>query len=673
MDKTLKAEVEKVFAPDGCLAHVTEGYTPRQSQIEFSKAVADSLEKKQSLVVEAGTGTGKTFAYLVPCIIHGGKVLISTAGKTLQDQLFEKDVPAVLTALGVGAKIAVLKGRANYICLSRFEHAMVEKASTTREELAHLLEIKKFVQITKTGERSDITTVPESSGIWRAVTSTSENCIGKNCPDYENCFVMKAREKAREAAVLIINHHLFLADMELNDQDFVDFLPDFDMVIFDEAHQLPSIATSFFSESISMSEVKNFAQDAYVTAARLVPKGDEWKDYQTKIFNRCNDVRLKATILGAEEESKKSLDEFTDAFLMAEPIQKLALGLQGFIEALKKFAQDNEEITLAVKTGEEILEKLNYWEKALKETVEKDRKPDEFSIKWFNLTPKNVTFSDTKLSYADKFRQYRQEMDRPWILTSATLSVENDFHHFTDDMGLEDAETHSWESPFHYASQGMLYVPTDIPEPNAPYFSDEVAEKIWPLLQKNRGRAFVLCTTLRAVQKISDSLKVQAERANETIPILVQNDAPKNELIRQFKEHGNAILVGSMSFWEGVDIKGEALSMVIIDKIPFPPPDDPVIKGKTNWLKSQNKNHFRELFLPEAITLLKQGAGRLIRDRNDRGMLIICDKRLLTKSYGAMIWNSLPDFARTARLENALAFLEEMSLEKQDKIGEVKF
>lgn len=671
MDKSLKEQVEKVFAPDGNLAHVTEGYTPRQSQIEFSKTVADSLEKQESLVAEAGTGTGKTFAYLVPCIIHGGKVLISTAGKTLQDQLYEKDVPAVLNALGVGAKVAVLKGRSNYICLSRFEHALVENASTTREELSHLLEIKKFVQITKTGERSDITTVPETSSIWRAVTSNSDNCIGKNCPDYENCFVMKAREKAKEADILIINHHLFLADMELSDQDFVDFLPEFDMVIFDEAHQLPSIASDFFSDSISLSEVKNYAQDAYVTAARLVPKGDDWKDYQTKISNRCNDVRLKATILGAAEDSKKSLDELTDAFLMAEPVEKLAAGLNNFIEALNKFSADNEEITLAVNAGQDYLEKLNYWEKALKDTVKKDKKPDEFSIKWLNVTPKNVTFSDTKLSYADRFRKYRLESGKPWVLTSATLSVDKDFHHFTNEMGLEDAASYSWESPFHYASQGMMYVPTDIPEPNAPDFSDEVAEKIWPLISKNRGRAFVLCTTLRAVQKISDALKLQVERANETIPVLVQNDAPKNELIRQFKEHGNAILVGSMSFWEGVDIKGDALSMVIIDKIPFPPPDDPVIKGKTNYLKSLNRNYFRELFLPEAITLLKQGAGRLIRDRNDRGMLIICDKRLLTKSYGSMIWNSLPDFARTAKLENALAFLEEINLDKEDKISEV--
>ena len=534
MDKSLKAEVEKVFASDGCLAHVTEGYTPRQSQIEFSKTVAESLEKNESLVAEAGTGTGKTFAYLVPCIIHGGRVLISTAGKTLQDQLFEKDVPAVLRALGVGAKIAVLKGRANYICLARFEHAMVENASTTREELAHLLEIKKFVQITKTGERSDLTTVPESSGIWRAVTSSSENCIGKNCPDYENCFVMKAREKAREADVLIINHHLFLADMELNDQEFVDFLPDFDMVIFDEAHQLPGIASNFFSESLSLNEIKNYAQDAYVTAVRLVPKGEEWKDYQTKIFNRCNDVRLKAAVLGAE--TKKALDEFADAFLMAEPIEKLAMGLQGFVDSLRKYSADNEELTLAVTTGEEILNKLHFWEKSLKDTVKKDKKKDEFSIQWFSLSPKNITFLDTKLSYADKFRTYRQESGKPWILTSATLSVDKDFRHFIEEMGLEDAQSHSWESPFHYASQGMMYVPTEIPEPNAPYFSDEVAEHIWPLLVKNRGRAFVLCTTLRAVQRFSDALKLQAERANETIPILVQNDAPKNELIRQFKD-----------------------------------------------------------------------------------------------------------------------------------------
>ncbi len=672
MAKSLEEQVEKVFSAGGNLSKVTTGYVPRQSQIAFAKAVANSIETGTSLIVEAGTGTGKTFAYLVPALIHGGRVVVSTAGKTLQDQLYEKDVPAVLKALGVGAKIAVLKGRNNYICRARFDNAMAENVSTSREEVAHLQEIKKFLNVTKTGEKSDVTTVPENSGIWRWVTSTSDNCIGRNCPDYDNCFVMRAREKAREADVLIINHHLFLADMELSGNDYADFLPDFDMVIFDEAHQIPSVASSFFADSLSLFEVKNFAQEAYVTAARLAPRAEKWKDYQTRIYNRADDVRLKCVVLGTKEDSKLSLEDFKDAFLLSEPVRNLSVAVKNVVEAIEKVAEGNEELQLVVKLGNTIIDKLNYWDKTLSDSVQNKKAADDFSIKWLNVTPKNVTFSNTKLSYADKFKSYRLEAGKPWVLTSATLSVQGDFKHFVSEMGLEDARSFSWESPFHYASQGLMYIPRDMCDPKTPDFPEQVVDKTWPLIKKNQGRAFILCTTHRAVSRISEYLRLKIERDNGHIPVLVQNEAPKNELIRLFREHGNAVLVGSMSFWEGVDIKGDSLSMVIIDKIPFAPPDDPVYRGKANYLESQNLSSFRELSLPEAIMTLKQGAGRLIRDHHDRGMLVICDVRILTKNYGGKIWNSLPDFARTANFETALSFLEEMNESSSDKIKDVK-
>ncbi len=657
MSDSLVSIVENVFLDSGGLSKATPDYIPRPSQIEFAKSVARALEEHRSLIVEAGTGTGKTFAYLVPALLNDNKVLISTGGKTLQDQLYKKDIPAVIRALGIPARVEILKGRANYICLARFENAFTDNIAKTREEVAHLQEIKRFVNVTQSGDRSDISTVPESSPIWRAVTSTSENCLGENCPDRENCFVYKARDAARDATVLVINHHLFLADMALRDEDFTDFLPDFDVVIFDEAHQLPDVAVNFFSAMLSTADIRRFAEDAMVLGVRkLVNSSVNFRLLADRVRNRIDDLREKFRTIGLPDDARETLDKVGGINLVAEPLEKISNALEGLTEPFAP-VNDDPEVVKLLDVAYDLQTKLRNWE-GICANMPNVLPGGPSSVRWFSLSAKNVFFSESPLDNSNSFRKTREERGKPWILTSATLSVSGNFDLFKKEMGLEEVESLSWESPFHYGFQGMLYVPDDIVEPNSSFFPEEVSKKAWPLIREYGGRTFVLCTSFRSMERVADDLRMRIDREKLSIQVLVQNDYPKQELLRKFKEEGSSILVGTMSFWEGVDIKGDALSLVVIDKIPFSSPGDPIYQGRAKWLQSQNRDPFREYALPEAVMTLRQGAGRLIRSQTDTGVLMICDVRLHKKNYGRTIWEALPDFARTAMQETALEFVE---------------
>ncbi len=651
-------EVADVFAKDGPLSKVTANYTPRPSQIEFATSVAEALEQGKSLVAEAGTGTGKTFAYLVPALLKDQKVLISTAGKTLQDQLFTKDIPALLKALGMGCRVALLKGRSNYICKQRLEHALQEDSyvAKSREEVVHLHRIKKFAGQSVTGERGDITDVPENSGIWPEVTSTGENCLGANCDHYNDCFVMQAREKAKEAQLLVINHHLFLADISLKDNQITDFLPEFDLVVLDEAHQLTNIATNFFSQTLNLYDVRNLAADA-VSQGYGVNKQIDWNGIYKTISNACDDLISTTHNILNSKDKQLAVAKFKDKHLLVEPFKKLLNAVEKLSNAVHVHKEASPEMTKLDERCTEALDLIEYWRDVFNgKAVSRSMKGP--LLDWFTVKPKNIFFNTTPLSYAEMLKSAREVQGKPWVLTSATLAANGDFKHFVDQVGLEDAETKSWESPFDFKAQGMLYITEDLPIPSAPNFSDEVAKRIWPFIKKNIGRAFVLCTTLRAMEVISEALRYFAETEGVSMNILVQNEQSKQELLRRFRSEENSVLVGSMSFWEGVDIKGDALSLVVIDKIPFPPPDDPVFEGRSKELEAEGKSSFNEISIPEAIMLLKQGAGRLIRDEKDEGLLILCDNRLLSKGYGTKIWKSLPDFARTKVFDTAMNFLE---------------
>ncbi len=658
MSDSLEKQVEKIFSKGSTLAKATPGYEPRQSQIEFAKAVARAFARKKSLIVEAGTGTGKTFAYLVPALLHGGKVLISTAGKALQEQLYNKDIPAVVKALGLGAKVAILKGRKNYICLNRLETAMGESVARNRQEVQHIQDIYKFAHITKTGDRSDTSTVPDNSGIWHWVTGAKETCVGSDCPYFQDCFVFKARDKAKDADILVINHHLFLADMALKDEAYTDFLPEFDLVIFDEAHQLPSIATDFFSENLSLTEIKNFAEEVMVLGIRKLPKAFEWRKLATSVKNRCDDIRQKFTSLGLPDDYKEELNSFKSAHLLAEPLEKLSEAIKGLADPLDQIPSPDPEADNWKTSADEFLEKIAYWKKICASQDSTDTSIQ--NVQWISLSQKNAVFSKSPVSTAASFKKHREEQGKAWILTSATLSADNNFDHFKEEMGLVGVEAKSWGSPFKFSSQGMLYIPEKIVGPNDPSFSEAVVKAAWPLIKEFNGKTLFLCTTIRALDRIGDELRRRISADNLSITVLVQNEYPKQELLRRFREDEEAVLVGSMSFWEGIDIKGEALSLVVIDKIPFMPPNDPIYKGKSKLLKAQGKDPFTDYSLPEAITLLRQGAGRLIRDYTDNGVLMICDNRILKKRYGKAIWSSLPDFARTKVEQEALEFIADI-------------
>lgn len=660
-EKQLIKKVEEVFAQDGAISKATPNYQARSSQVEFAKSVAEAMIEGKTIVVEAGTGTGKTFAYLVPALLHGGKVLISTAGKTLQDQLYLKDIPALLRSLKMGVRVALLKGRSNYICMARFDRAYNENFAKTREEVVHLNLIKNYLHRAKTGERNEIPDVPEFSGIWPAVTSNAENCLGKTCPDYDDCFVMKARDKAKEADILVINHHLFLADIALKDNEITDFLPEFDLIVLDEAHQLPSIASDFFSETLTLGNIKSLVEDCTLAGSSSCSSAANWTTLASRVANACDDIRLKITMITSQEDIRVSITKLKDAQLLVEPFEVLEKTLSNLGKHLEENREASPEVASCADRVQGTLVSVKRWEKILKGKT----KAENGKVAWLTTYGQNVMFNETPLVFADSFKKARLDQGKPWVLTSATLSTSSgengrSFKHFVEQMGVEEAETFHWESPFDYRNQAMMYIPEDLPEPGKPEFSESVATRIWPFIKENGGRTFVLCTTIKAMETIAEHLRYNVEKEGLPIKVLLQKEKPKHELLREFREHGNAVLVGSMSFWEGVDIKGEALSLVVIDKIPFSPPDDPVTEGKCNWLESQNRNPFYELSLPEAIMLLMQGAGRLIRDENDRGLLIICDSRILTRRYGQRVWKSLPNFARTKNFTQAMNYLKSL-------------
>ncbi|MBQ8829919.1 MAG: ATP-dependent DNA helicase [Burkholderiaceae bacterium] len=662
-EKKYLDRVLNIFSEGAELSRATVGFKARPSQVDFALAVAQALVDKRTIVVEAGTGTGKTFAYLVPALLHGGRILISTAGKTLQDQLFYKDIPALIRALGLPVKASVLKGRSNYICPLRLERAMENNVAKSKEEVRYLNEIYKFSLASRTGERADVSTVPENSPIWSEVTSSAENCLGKECEHYDDCFLMKARNRAKSSDLVVVNHHVFMADLSFKDDDMNELLPNFDLVVLDEAHQLPSIAQDFFSETLSLYDVKAVAQDAILSATRKEAQSEtDWGQLGKRIVNACDDLRLQMTALGLKEDYRGAVENFRDRYLLTESFEKLSKCIVAMLEAVAPLEDDNDpEFKLIVSNLEEFRLKTSFWAEVFADRINTSENGDSPSVYWFTLSAKNAWFNKTPLSFAKAFKRVREKVGNPWVLTSATLSVQNDFSHFLEQMGADDAQTYRWESPFDYENQALLYIPEEISFPNTAQFSEDVADHIWPLIRLCEGRCFVLCTTLRAVSTISSRLRQKMREEGVTYPLFIQNEMPKKELINSFRKSGNGILVGSMSFWEGVDIKGDALSMVVIDKVPFTPPDDPIFDGKKKWLESQGRSAFRELSLPEATMLLRQGVGRLIRDESDCGLVMICDRRLIDPrcGWGKSIWKALPPFARTKKKESACLFLSE--------------
>ena len=667
-------ELATLFADDGTLAKGIDSYRPRTSQLKMAQAVANAIEAADSVIVEAGTGTGKTYAYLVPAMLWGGKVILSTGTKNLQDQLFLRDIPTVRKALNAPVSVALLKGRANYVCHYHLERTSQTGRLSSRQDAAWLRQINLFLKTTKTGDKAEMSTVPENAPVWNLVTSTRDNCLGSDCAYYKDCFVMRARKEAQQADVVVVNHHLFFADVMLKDTGMAELLPAANTIIFDEAHQLPETATLFFGETISTNQILELARDSVAEGLSHARDAVDWVAIAAPLERAARDLRLVFRQDGARLSIKQIDNDAAIATSFYEVLPKLEQALSDFTGALESQAERAETIEQCHRRAIALCEKLEAWvdpkppqapKKDGDEAGEATAPVDE-RVRWVEVFANSVQLHLTPLSIAPIFSRQRAGQPRAWIFTSATLSVRGNFTHYAAQLGLDRNRSMTLDSPFDYASQGLLYVPRDLPQPSDPRFTDAVLDVTLPLIEAAGGKTFLLCTTLRAVNRAAERLADEFTQRGWDFPLLVQGQASRTELLDRFRALGNAVLIGSQSFWEGVDVRGEALSLVVIDKLPFAPPDDPVLSARMEALEKKGLSPFAVHQLPHAVITLKQGAGRLIRSETDRGVLMICDPRLVEKNYGRQIWQSLPPFKRTREADTAADFLRALRTDAED-------
>jgi len=625
-------DMTRIFGDGGPLARSLPAYRVRSGQIDLAQAIHSAILANRSLIAEAGTGTGKTFAYLVPALLSGGKIIVSTGTKTLQDQLFNRDIPLLRAALQVPVTVALLKGRSNYICHYHLEQTLREGRMRDRAEVLHLHQVAAFAQSSTRGDIAELTTVPENSGLWSQVTSTRDNCLGQECPHHAKCFVLSARKEAQQADVVVVNHHLFFADVMLRDEGAGELLPQAQTVILDEAHQLPETATVFFGRSLSTSLLVDLGRDAVSEALNVSVEFRDIPDAALALEKAARDLRLAIPL----KEGRLAYDQVMRYEKFTEALNQVVARLEVLHALVTHQAERSEGLHAIALRAQELLVQAQSWQ---------EEGSDQ--IRWMECFSQSLHLNLTPLSLAEMFKLQWNAIPKSWIFTSATLSVNGDFKHYQQEMGLLETEALSWDSPFDYAAQSLLYVPQGLPQPNTPDYTAAVVEAALPVLQASEGRAFMLFTSHRALKEAHELLKARLKALGLSYPLLIQGETSRSELLNRFRQSENAVLLGSSSFWEGVDVKGEALSVVIIDKLPFSPPDDPVLAARIEEITRQGRNAFMDYQLPRAVIALKQGAGRLIRDELDRGVLMLCDPRLLGKPYGRRIWTSLPPMRRT--------------------------
>ena len=659
-------DLERVFGAEGKLANAIPGWRQRPQQVEMATHIANAIRNAGVFVCEAGTGTGKTVAYLVPALLSGAKVIISTGTKTLQDQLFHRDLPMVRDALAVPVSIALLKGRANYVCHYHLEHNLQDGRLPDRDSVAHLQKIVRFAKQTRRGDRSEFPDVPEDSPAWALATSTRDNCLGTTCVDYERCFVMAARREALAADVVVVNHHLFVADVMLRDEGLNELLPACNAVILDEAHQLPDTATLFFGESVSTAQMLDLARDARVAALTAAKDDTKLPLRIAAVEKAARDLRLALPREGARRTEKELRDNVDFRLSVAGAETEMAQ----LAAALDIVAERDKSLESCAERAGDLLARLRGWRDTRtagggKAVNAADDEVDDGAtdlVRWAEAYTQSLVLHASPLHIGPIFRRQLQGRPRAWIFTSATLAVGGNFKHYLAEMGLDDPETNAdtacWESPFDYQNNGLFYLPKGLPDPNSREHTEAVVNVAMPAIRASHGRAFLLFTTLRAMRYAHELLAERFKSLGLELPLMVQGEGSRSELLERFRRLGNAVLVASSSFWEGVDVRGEALSLVIIDKLPFAPPDDPVLEARLEKMKAEGRNPFMEYQLPQATIALKQGAGRLIRDESDRGVLMICDPRLVTKPYGKIIVASLPPMKRTREVTEVEEFLK---------------
>lgn len=631
-------DVAAILGAEGPFAREVPGFAPREAQQRMATAVAEAIEGADVLIAEAGTGTGKTFAYLVPALMSGRKVIVSTGTKALQDQLFFRDLPRVHGVLGSRARISLLKGRANYLCLYRLDQS-VREGNPDRQLATQLSAIRAWSARTRRGDRMEMIDIPEDSPVWPRVTSTPENCLGTECAFFDDCHVVKARREAMEADVVVVNHHLLMADLALKQEGFGEILPMADAFILDEAHQIPELAGQFFSQSVSARQITDLAQDSLAEAQGVTGATSQLLEPVEVVHALVKQLRLAMDPLPARG-SFSALDRDGAAHALMTELREVMAALSDLLGSLAERSRG-----LA-----------NAFERAQMLSLRLDRIAEEHSVtdvRWYETWPRGFALHATPLDLASPLRAMRMATNAAWIHTSATLSIAGDFGHFARQLGIDDPRTLHVESPFDYQRQALAYLPKDLPDPAARDFTDKVVDAIRPVLDASDGRAFLLFTSHRALRRAAELLEGRVPW-----PLFVQGTAPRHRLLEEFRASGRGVLLGAASFWEGVDVAGEALSVVVIDKLPFAMPDDPVLQARLEALEESGINPFMGWQVPTAVIALKQGAGRLIRDVNDRGVLVLCDPRLSTKGYGKLFLASLPPMPRTRELADVKAFFE---------------
>jgi len=633
-------DLEALFNSNGPLAKVIDGYLPRAAQVEMAEAIAQAIMQKRHLIAEAGTGTGKTFAYLIPAILSGKKVIISTGTRNLQDQLYNNDLPTLRKALTVPFNSALLKGRSNYLCLYRLGNAINSALGYTKQDAGALAKIRLWSKVSRSGDISEMPDIAEDAPIWFQATSTQENCLGQDCPDYAECFLVKARKKAQEAEILIVNHHLLCADWSIREIGFGELLPDAEVVIIDEAHQLADTATNFLGMSVGGKQLNDLLNDTLVEFYKEALDMPGLRSSCENLEHEVKDLRLAFGI----EQKKGEWREI-------EHNPKVKAGLQALQQQLEDLTDHLELAAIRTKGLESCFKRAEALENRLQSILED---PGGKWIRWYETFKKTFTLSRSPLDIAAEFQNFMRQQEAVWIFTSATLSVAGSFDHFAANLGINNADRQRWDSPFDYARQSLFYHPRGLPQPAEKDFITRVVQTALPVIEASQGRAFFLFTSHRALQQAAELLTGKFE-----FPLLVQGTRPKTRLLDQFKQYGNAVLLGTASFWEGVDVRGEALSAVIIDKLPFAAPGDPVLKARLEAMRQQGRNPFVEYQLPAAVISLRQGVGRLIRDVSDRGVLLVCDPRLLKRAYGQMFLDSVPPMRRTRDIADVQAFFSE--------------
>ena len=649
----LAEATQEALSAEGALASQLDNFVPRDAQQRLSAAIAEAFENREVLLAEAGTGTGKTFAYLVPALLSGLKTIISTGTRALQDQLYHRDLPRVRNALGVGLKSALLKGRANYLCRYRLEQAKGEPRFTTREQISQFQRIVAWGGRTQFGDMAELEALPDDSPLLPMVTSTNDNCLGTDCPFWSDCFVVQARQRAQSADIVVVNHHLLLADLALKQEGFGEILPGAQAFVIDEAHQLPELAANFFGESFGMRPIQELARDCLAECKEIPGALATLQEPVRALEQALRELRAGMEGLPARGTRSRALakPEVRAGFdALSESLAKLITFVVAMADASLGLDACAARAKDAAARLEGWLDDVSTSGETQVVDFESDAPLPTSDVLWYELTQRGFRCQRTPLDVSGPLREHREKSHAAWVFTSATLAVGGDFDHIATRLGLHDPHTLLQPSPFDWQKQALCYLPQNLPEPNERGFGTAMIAALMPVLHASNGRAFLLFASHRALREAAETLR------DAPWPLFVQGEAPRATLLQKFRESGNGVLLGAASFREGVDVVGDALSVVVIDKLPFAAPDDPVFEARLEAIRRDGGNPFRDEQLPQAVIALKQGVGRLIRSETDRGVLVLCDSRLNGKPYGRLFLDSLPPFTRTRKVQDVEIF-----------------